>query len=203
MAACRCDRWSPSAPRHRDPSSRSSGAPPVCPPFPSSPWQTAQLCVKMRLPSARFARRHRGRRGRPAARRRGRRGVAAAVRDTRRCRAERGPSFPSRPNSHTLSPRADPSSALPAEYASTYCLPLVLERAHRRVHAGAGLKLPELRAGRRVERRQPAIVAADEQQAAAGRQRAAVALLRPLIAPRQLVRRHVERRDDAGARARA
>ena len=76
----------------------------------------------------------------------------------------------------------------------------MLERADRRVHAGAGLELPELLAGRRVERGEAAVVAADEQQPAGGRERAAVALLGPLKTPRELVRRHVERRDDAGAR---
>ena len=60
-------------------------------------------------------------------------------------------------------------------------LALVLERARRRVHAGAGLELPELLAGRRVERGEAPVVAADEQQPAAGRERAAVALLGPLV----------------------
>jgi len=47
---------------------------------------------------------------------------ASAVRDTGRP-GSTGGSVPSRPNSQTLSPRAEPMSALPAEYASTYCLP--------------------------------------------------------------------------------
>ena len=111
-----------------------------------------------------------------------------------------GGSVPSRPNSHTLSPRAEPSSALPAEYASTYCLPLCSNVLDRRVHAGAGLELPELLAGGRVERGEPAVVAADEQQPAGGRERAAVALLGPLVAPRELVGGDVERGEDAGAR---
>src|SRR5262249_26219227 len=79
-------------------------------------------------------------------------------------------------------------------------LALVLERARRRVHARAGLKFPQLLPRRGVERGEASVVAADEQQPAAGRERAAVALLRPLIAPRNLVRRDVERGDDPGAR---
>src|SRR6185369_5984143 len=34
-----------------------------------------------------------------------------------------GGSVPSKPSNQSRSPRADPISALPAEYASTYCLP--------------------------------------------------------------------------------
>src|SRR6185503_18446251 len=35
-----------------------------------------------------------------------------------------GSSVPSSANSHTLSPLAEPANTLPAEYATTYCLPL-------------------------------------------------------------------------------
>jgi hypothetical protein len=48
-----------------------------------------------------------------------------------------GGSVPSRPNNQTLSPRAEPSSALPAENASTYCLPL-----YSNVLAGACIPAP-------------------------------------------------------------
>jgi hypothetical protein len=48
-----------------------------------------------------------------------------------------GGSVPSRPNNQTLSPRAEPSSALPAENASTYCLPL-----YSNVLAGACIPPP-------------------------------------------------------------
>src|SRR5262245_31953376 len=71
------------------------------------------------------------------------------------------------------------------------------------MHAGAGLELPELRAGARVERREPAVVAADEHEAAAGGERAAVALLGPAIAPNELVGGHVDGREDAGTRRRS
>ena len=76
----------------------------------------------------------------------------------------------------------------------------MLEHTHRCVHAGAGLKFPELRTGRRVERSKPPVIASNEQQTASSRQGAAVTLLRPLIAPGQRVRRHVEGSEDADAR---
>src|SRR5690606_6909987 len=75
--------------------------------------------------------------------------------------------------------------------------PFVLEHGCRCVHAGARLELPELRAVARIERRQAAVVAADEYEPAAGRDGAAVARLRPVLLPHELVRAHVERGEDA------
>jgi hypothetical protein len=57
-------------------------------------------------------------------------------------------------------------------------------------------ELPERPAVRLVERREPAVVAADEQQAAGRDDGAAVADLAPLLAP-ELVRREVERRENS------
>src|SRR5262245_25739191 len=64
------------------------------------------------------------------------------------------------------------------------------------MHAGTSLEFPELLAVRRIKSHQSAVVATDEKQPACRRERAAVALLGPLIPPRQLVGRDIERRDD-------
>src|SRR5262249_13938631 len=67
------------------------------------------------------------------------------------------------------------------------------------MHAGAGLEFPELLPRCGVERGEPPVVAADEQQSTASGKDPAVALLRPLITPCKLVRGHIERSNDAGA----
>src|SRR5688572_1377935 len=66
--------------------------------------------------------------------------------------------------------------------------------------AGLSLKLPELRAVRLVERAQAAVVAADEDEAAARDRRARVAELAPLLAPRESIRSDVDGREHAAAR---
>src|SRR5262249_37852026 len=76
---------------------------------------------------------------------------------------------------------------------------VVLERAGRCVHARASLEFPELLPCRRVESGEPPIVAADKKQASARCQYPAVALFGPLIAPRESVRGHIKRCDDASA----
>src|SRR5690606_32517145 len=76
------------------------------------------------------------------------------------------------------------------------------EHGDRRVHAGAGLELPELLAGRRVKRGEPAVVAADEEQSPGRRDDAAVAGVGPMLLPDEAIRAHVERREHAVARQR-
>src|SRR5688572_20870571 len=66
--------------------------------------------------------------------------------------------------------------------------------------AGLSLKLPELRAVRLVERAQAAVVAADEDEAAARDRRARVAELAPLLAPRESIRSDVDGREHAALR---
>ena len=93
-------------------------------------------------------------------------------------------------------------------------LALVLEHRRRRVHAAVRLELPQLLAGGLVHGREAAIVAADENEPAGGDDRAAVALVDPLLAPRDAIRLEVddgehaapgrgEARDDAAGIERA
>src|SRR5690606_8076034 len=70
---------------------------------------------------------------------------------------------------------------VPGRVRDDVLAPFVLEHGCRCVHAGARLELPELRAVARIERRQAAVVAADEYEPAAGRDGAAVARLRPVL----------------------
>src|SRR5207344_839744 len=65
------------------------------------------------------------------------------------------------------------------------------------VHAGARLEFPKLRAVARVERREPAVVAAHEHEAAGRRDRAAVALLGPVLPPSDRVGAQVYRAEHA------
>src|SRR5262249_7770631 len=51
----------------------------------------------------------------------------------------------------------------------------------------------------RIERGEPPVITADEQQSSTGCEYSAVTLLGPLIPPRKLIGRHVECSDDSGA----
>ena len=110
-----------------------------------------------------------------------------------------GPIVPSTANSHTLSPRAEPSSAAPAEYASTYCFPLC-----SKVATGACMPAPVwnshncLPLAESSAVRRPSLRPTNSSPPAVA-SRAAVALLGPLIAPRERVGGDVDRGDDAGA----
>src|SRR6185503_17397671 len=100
-----------------------------------------------------------------------------------------GSSVPSSANSHTLSPLAEPANTLPAEYATTYCLPLWPNTL-----TGAFMPAPVWNS--------QSFMPLLESRAAGRCGRAAVAGVGPMLLPHDLVRVHVERRERALRRKR-
>src|SRR5262245_52899713 len=102
----------------------SSGAPPPCPPRPSTPWHGTHAVLNTSSPAstsaaASFADGADGAAGADGA------DVVSGTAVTRLSvsRSLAGGSVPSSPNIHTLSPFAEPINTLPADSATTYCLP--------------------------------------------------------------------------------
>ncbi len=111
-----------------------------------------------------------------------------------------GGNVPSSPNSQTLSPFGEPANKLPAEYATTYCLP-----SCSKMLTGAFMPAPVWNSQSFLPSRVSSAVRRPSLrptnvEPAGRRRRAAVARIAPLLLPDERVRAHVERREDAEVR---